>query len=231
MKTLKVLGLLLTYPCEEMMDALDDMEKALNEESWLPEKNFNEISALFDKFRNTDIYDLQEDYVALFDRTPSLSLYLFEHIHGDSRERGQALVDLDALYKESKLMNFSEHTPDYLPLFLEYLSLLPSEQAWESLSGPVDVIAALAARLEKRGSLYARVLEALPVLCGTKPDKTVVKNALAAADGSLPDLEEVDATWEEQFALENPLNGNDSGCPKAREILARMEENIEEVQP
>ena len=69
-----------------------------------------------------DLYDLQERYVLLFDRTRSLSLHLFEHVHGESRDRGQAMVDLKALYERHGLHMSSSELPDHLPLFLEFLS-------------------------------------------------------------------------------------------------------------
>jgi nitrate reductase delta subunit len=100
----------------------------LKAEKWLSEKhsglwNFSRRDA----FR--DLLDLQEDYVALFDRTPSLVLHLFEHIHGDSRDRGQALVDLLKVYEDAGLFMTSDETPDYLPLFAEYVSTLPHKDS------------------------------------------------------------------------------------------------------
>jgi nitrate reductase delta subunit len=230
-KTLKILGALLTYPTEDMIKVLPEMMEELVSEKWLPEKSLHEISKLAEALQSEDIYDLQETYVALFDRTPSLSLYMFEHIHGDSRDRGQALVDLDEVYRDTGLYNDSEHTPDYLPLFLEYLALLPAGEAKENLEGPSDVFVALAARLKKRDSLYSSVIEALPVLCGRKPDKDLVRKALETADGHIPSQKEMDDVWEEQFAMEvsSATAGADGDCPKAREMLARME-NLEEVR-
>lgn len=203
--------------------ALPEMMGILRQEKWVPEKHRAQVEELCEHMQSADIYDLQEDYVALFDRTPSLSLYLFEHIHGDSRDRGQALVDLDNIYREAGLHNNSEHTPDYLPLFLEYLATLPIEQAKENLQGPVDVLAALAARLKQRGSKYACIFEALPLLGGREPDHDAVRKALEMADGRMPGQKEMDMVWEEQFALQALPEGAESGCPKARDILARME--------
>jgi nitrate reductase delta subunit len=87
-----------------------------------------------------DLLDLQEDYVALFDRTPSLSLHLFEHVHGDSRDRGQAMVDLMKVYEEAGLFIDTEETPDYLPLFTEYLATLSSQEASDTVGGVVNII-------------------------------------------------------------------------------------------
>ena len=93
MRTLKILGFFLTYPAETHREVLDECRMFLKKENWLPERSLLDLERFMQQFEARDLLDLQEDYVALFDRTPSLSLHLFEHIHGDSRERGQALVD------------------------------------------------------------------------------------------------------------------------------------------
>ena len=80
------------------------------------------LDRLLDELATGDLYDLQERYVLLFDRTRSLSLHLFEHVHGESRDRGQAMVDLKALYERHGLLMSSSELPDHLPLFLEFLS-------------------------------------------------------------------------------------------------------------
>jgi nitrate reductase delta subunit len=166
--------------------------------------------------------DAQEDYVSLFDRTPSLSLHLFEHVHGDSRDRGPALVDLDSLYRERGLENLSEHTPDYLPMFLEYLSLLPVEEARETLDGAVDVIAVIGERLKKRGSAYAVLFDALEEAASRKPDPKKLQGALKADEGLPMSAEEMDKAWEEQFAFADIKPDQGGGCPQAEEMLARM---------
>ncbi|MEJ2459788.1 MAG: hypothetical protein P8Y58_17260 [Novosphingobium sp.] len=56
--------------------------------------SINLTGALIDDLVTRDLYDAQERYVLLFDRTRKLSLHLFEHVHGESRDRGQAMVDL-----------------------------------------------------------------------------------------------------------------------------------------
>ena len=88
---------------------------------------------LLTELANGDLYDLQERYVLLFDRTRSLSLHLFEHVHGESRDRGQAMVDLQEQYARANLEVSAAELPDFLPLFLEYLSTLPAKEACETL--------------------------------------------------------------------------------------------------
>jgi nitrate reductase delta subunit len=220
-KTLKILGLLLTYPDKNLVLAVDEIFNALEIEQWLPKKSLANIRELLMYLRSSDLFDLQEEYVLLFDRTPSLSLHLFEHIHGDSRDRGPAMVDLDNVYREAGLNNASDETPDYLPLFLEYLSILPAEKAQDDLKGAIDVIAALGERLKKRKSLYAHVFDGLIAASKQVPDEKNLQMAMAIDAGILPDAATLDEIWQEQFAFENPM-GKESGCPKAEDMLARI---------
>ena len=221
-QTLAALGWLVTYPDQQLVSALPEIEAALQAEKWLPEKSLSGVQRLIAELATRDLLDLQEEYVYLFDRTPSLSLHLFEHVHGDSRERGPAMVDLDGIYRAAGLDNASDETPDYLPLFLEYLSILEPEKAQEDLQGALDVIAALGARLKGRGSLYAAVFDGLIAASKRAPDEKNLQRAMSADAGMLPDAGALDAVWEEQFAFENPPGKASGGCPRADEMLARI---------
>ncbi|MCB9976592.1 MAG: nitrate reductase molybdenum cofactor assembly chaperone [Rhodospirillales bacterium] len=224
MRTLKVLGFLLTYPSAEHIEVLPECREILRREKWLPDTALGSLGRLMEWMESQDLLDLQEEYVALFDRTPSLCLHLFEHIHGDSRDRGQALVDLHNIYKEAGLLITSDEMPDYLPLFLEYLSVLALEEAQENLGNAINVIGALGQRLKNRETPYASVFEALVEAAGRKPDSKAVEEAVQEASGALRSFEEMDEEWKEQFAFENTpqTTGQDSGCPKAAEMLERM---------
>lgn len=226
MRTLKVLGFLLTYPSLQQIEVLDECREILEAEKWLPAKACAGVNRLIDHMQKTDLLSLQEAYVDLFDRTPSLCLHLFEHIHGESRERGQALVDLLAVYEDAGLIPATEEMPDYLPLFLEYLSLIDPEQARHDLGGVVDIIAMLKERLTNRGSDYAAICEALIACAARKPDPQLLRQAVSKETGAPLTPEETDKIWEEQHAFENAAQttGQDQGggCPKAEEMLARV---------
>ncbi len=226
MKTLKILGCLLSYPSQEKIAAFPEFKEILAQEKWLPVKSLEALDRLMDWAKQQDLLDLQEEYVSLFDRTPSLCLHLFEHVHGDSRDRGQALVNLLELYKEAGLTINTKEMPDYLPMFLEYLSIIDIEEGRQNLGEIVNILGAIAARLQNRQSLYFSVFEALIEASSCKPDKNAVTKALADATGKVSTFDELDKAWEEQNAFENSLQttGQDigSGCPRAEEMLARM---------
>ncbi len=124
-KTFKALSALLSYPTEELKAAAPEIRDAIERERLLPAAVRRRLDAFIAEFAAGDIYDLQERYVLLFDRTRSLSLHLFEHVHGESRDRGQAMIDLKTQYETHGLDISAAELPDFLPLFLEYLSILP----------------------------------------------------------------------------------------------------------
>ena len=155
MKTFKVLGLLMSYPKPEWIAHLDECEALLMEEKFLPKKHLQAVLAFIAELKVADIYDVQEEFVGTFDRGRTHSLHLFEHIHGESRDRGQAMVNLADAYEEKGFFIDQAELPDYIPLFLEFLSLCPVDEAVALLGEPIDIVATIAARLKKRGSSYA----------------------------------------------------------------------------
>jgi nitrate reductase delta subunit len=163
-RTFKVLSALLTYPTAELQGAIGDMQHAVGREGVLTGQARRALNPLFEEIARGDLYDLQERYVLLFDRTRSLSLHLFEHVHGESRDRGQAMIDLQNLYGEKGLEIGASELPDFVPLFLEFLSTQPRAEAYDLLGQPAHIFAALAERLRKRKSAYEAVFRALVAL-------------------------------------------------------------------
>src|SRR4030065_1118549 len=98
MKTFKALSLLVCYPEADWLAALPELEAALIEEADFNGQAGARMAPLFAQLRETKLIALQESYVATFDRNPSHSLHLFEHIHGDSRDRGSAIIGLPNKY-------------------------------------------------------------------------------------------------------------------------------------
>ena len=164
--TFRILSALLRYPDEAVQRAAPEFAAALAEDGLLSAGQRAALRPLIGALASEDLLDLQERYVALFDRGRALSLHLFEHVHGESRDRGQAMVDLRDRYEREGLEIAAKELPDYLPLFLEYLSVLPSVQAREELAQPGVIVAALARRLDERASLYAPAMQVLAELAG-----------------------------------------------------------------
>lgn len=163
---------LLSYPDEALLEALPDIETALDETPLFKLQLAPLLQHL--KAHRQALIRLQEDYVANFDRSRRLSLYLFEHIHGESRERGEALLDLLHEYQRhgfepNDLPGGFREMPDYLPLFLEFLAQLPAEEAGRLLGDAVHVIALVGDRLKQDGNPYAAVFEVLADLSPVQP--------------------------------------------------------------
>ncbi|MGB9130587.1 MAG: nitrate reductase molybdenum cofactor assembly chaperone [Thiobacillus sp.] len=164
MKTFKVLSLLLMYPESDWLAALPEMEAALASEADFNGDARTRLAPLFAQLRDTSLIALQENYVATFDRNPSHSLHLFEHIHGESRDRGSAMIDLLNEYWKHDFDASAAELPDYVPLFLEFLSLLPPDEALELLGDAVHVLATVGRKLDANGSPYATAFQVLEAL-------------------------------------------------------------------
>ena len=164
MKTFKVISLLLCYPESDWLAALPELEDALAAEADFNGEANVRLAPLFEQLRQTDLIALQENYVATFDRNPSHSLHLFEHIHGESRDRGSAMIDLLQEYWKHDFDASASELPDYVPLFLEFLSQLPAEEALELLGDAVHVLATIGRKLDANGSPYATAFQLLEAL-------------------------------------------------------------------
>jgi nitrate reductase delta subunit len=212
MKTLKVLSALLTYPTSDLQAAAAELKQVLFSEAVLPRLHRDGVVALIDDIAKRDLYDAQERYVLLFDRTRALSLHLFEHVHGESRDRGQAMVDLLQLYEEAGYQPTASELPDYLPLFLEFAATRSPVNALELIGQPGHVFAALRERLAKRKSLYEAVFGALVALSKAKLNTAQLEALRAEPDPEPDDLVALDAAWEEEEVTFGPGSSAASAC-------------------
>ena len=192
MKSLKLLAVLLSYPSEELVAALPEIARRLGAEPALRGATQDALAGLLAELRREDVLDLQERYVAQFDSGRSTSLHLFEHVHGDSRDRGQAMVDLNALYRRSGFVIKANELPDYLPAVLEYLATRPAAEVHELLQDCVHILRAIGEHLIAGGSPYAAVIAALLDLHGAAPLAVPKKRAVKARAAPVLDEE-----WDE----------------------------------
>lgn len=198
MKTLKAVSALLTYPMAGLQGAVPEIRRVLRDEGVLTQVRRDALEPLLASLAVEDLYDLQERYVMLFDRTRSLSLHLFEHVHGESRDRGQAMVDLRNVYEEGGFELASTELPDYIPLFLEYCSYRPQDEAHHLLAEAAHILAAIGERLRKRDSAYAALFEALVAIAAVQPTDAAMGVVVADGGEDPTDLRALDAVWEEE---------------------------------
>jgi nitrate reductase delta subunit len=207
-----------------LREAIPDIRDILNSEK-LPGSSRTRLNELLMHLAHDDLIECQETYVETFDRGRAHALHLFEHVHGESRDRGQAMVDLRERYLAAGLEPSTNELPDYLPLFLEYCSMLPHDEALAQLAEPGVILVALAARLEKHGSPYASVLSALCAMAGIERTEAA-ENAVVPADDPDPeDFAALDKAWEDQQVTFNstlPQAADSQSCPQADAMVARF---------
>ncbi|MFV9670124.1 nitrate reductase molybdenum cofactor assembly chaperone [Pantoea sp. ARC607] len=197
MITLRIVSRLLDYPDEALFTHARDLTEALDSACELSEPQRARLADFIQQLCARPLLDVQADYCELFDRGRATSLLLFEHVHGESRDRGQAMVDLLEQYRADGLELDSKELPDYLPLYLEYLACKSDEDARQGLDDIVPILALLTARLEARQSPYADLFAALLALSGSAVDAAALKPQVAqeARDDTPAAL---DAVWEEE---------------------------------
>jgi nitrate reductase delta subunit len=204
MLSFRVLSALLLYPTPDVRAAAQEGVHILREERLLTSQAVSEVCGFVDWLLDTPQLDVEASYIDAFDRGRSTSLHLFEHVHGDSRERGEAMLKLLLRYRAHGLEMQPGELPDFLPLFLEFLSTRPSAEAGKHLAEVADIIALIGRRLRTRGSPYAPLLSVVAALTQANlPDggdeTTEERDDTPAA---------LDAAWEEA-----PVTFNDAASP------------------
>ncbi|MBN9037422.1 MAG: nitrate reductase molybdenum cofactor assembly chaperone [Rhizobiales bacterium] len=220
MKTFKALSALLSYPSRDLQEAVPAIRAVLGE-GLLPRAAVAALEPLLVSLGTGDLYDLQERYVLLFDRSRTLSLNLFEHIHGESRDRGGAMVDLLETYRAGGFDLAGAELPDHLPVLLEFLSTRPVAEAREMLADAGHILVALAERLARREAAYAALLDGLVAFASADAGTQEAQALLSRQDDDPCDLAALDAVWEEAQVAFGP--DPNAGCPVSRDILARMD--------
>ncbi len=169
MIVLRALSALLSYPTAELRQALPEIADAVTASPLVAARERAGIVTLIDELAGRDLMDAEERYVELFDRGRATSLHLFEHLYGDSRDRGDAMVELKRIYERAGFALTTSELPDYLPVLLEYLSCRNLAEARDMLSDCAHILERIAQALIARSSAYAAVLQALLVVAGEKP--------------------------------------------------------------
>jgi len=166
MRALRALAALLSYPTAGLVDALPEIRGVIAMEGHIARCDRDGLEELIRELAAADLLEAQEQYVALFDRARATSLNLYEHVHGDSRDRGQAMVDLAQVYVRAGLAISTRELPDYLPVLLEYLSTRPRAEAEEMLGDCAHILRAIGNALLRRRAPHAAVLATLLALAG-----------------------------------------------------------------
>ena len=210
--TLRVLAHLLSYPGPDLRQHLGELRLALHDERALSAGRLAELDALIDRLGGALGFQIEEAYVETFDRGRGTALHLFEHVHGDSRDRGPAMVDLVKTYEQAGLFMAPDELPDHLTVVLEYASTQPPAQAREFLREIAHILQTIFSALLKRQSPYASVLAAVLELAGERAQAV-----------KLPDEPALDESWEEPLAFDGCSTQGQArpGQPQPIQIVKR----------
>lgn len=212
MKILTVVARLLDYPTELIQQHQAEILEAIAQEDRLSRQTKQAMFAFLEERLGMDLLDWQSDYDALFERGRNLSLLLFEHVHGESRDRGQAMVDLIEQYKQAGLELSQNELPDYIPLFLEFLSTQGEDNAKHWLGEVEHILALLLCRLEKRESDYSVVFSVLLEIADSQVDLDALRTQI---NGEKRDdtKQAIDKEWEEEAVTFGAPDAN--SCPSS----------------
>jgi nitrate reductase delta subunit len=201
---LRALGALLGYPHRELREALPEIAEVLRQSPLIGSRDRSAVLGLVELLAGADPLWTEERYVELFDRGRATSLHLFEHVHGDARARGDAMVELKAVYERAGLRLTANELPDYLPVVLEYLSCRDMTEAREMLGDCAHILRSIGEVLLQRGSPYSAVFAALLNVVG-EPGLVA-----SAASDRTAEAEDLDRDWFEQPAFAPPVLASDS---------------------
>ena len=235
MLILKVISRLLDYPTVEMFAAADELievvEASCEGNAELTVGNREQLVDFIRQLTARDIYDAQESYDLLFDRGRALSLLLFEHVHGESRDRGQAMVDLMNVYKTNGFEVDSSQLPDYIPLYLEFLSEQEFSFAQEWLGDICHLMTMLSERLIDRECYYSVLFDSLLELSGQELDlKARAEISETVKQEERDDtVEVIDEEWEDkEIRFDDPMTGS---CPSNTGSASGLQQSQHSLDP
>ena len=181
--SLRALSALMGYPDAQLRRHLPELLEAIDKEAVIPASRRQALHAFATELMRLDPMEVEARYVETFDRGRATSLHMFEHIHGDSRERGPAMVDLVQTYEKAGLMMSPQELPDHLCVVLEFASTQPPPLATAFLGEMAHILSAIFSALVQGGSPYATPVAAVLELCGQR-----VQSVAIVADEAMDDL-------------------------------------------
>ena len=212
--TYRALAALLSYPGAPLLDHLDELRQVFAAEPRLKTIDRVALTGLIDGLQQAELMDSEAAYVDTFDRGRAASLNLFEHVHGDSRDRGQAMVDLLAMYQRQGLALSVADLPDFLPVFLEFLSLLDEQEARAQLQEVQHLVETIGATLTRRQSPYAAAFQALLRLAGEAHPERLLAEREGAPVEEDTSPEAIDQAW-----MDEPVTFLGSCAPQDQQTI------------
>lgn len=165
--TWQLCSLLLDYPDEQLVERLPVLGEVIE---GLPAPVADPLRRFLDHVASTlgqhGLGALQVSYVDTFDVTRKCALHLTYFLHGDTRNRGVALVRFKQIYRQHGVEVTArdaggEELPDFLPVVLEFGATTSAGAAWKLLNDHRVGIELLRQALERRSSPWLDVLTAV----------------------------------------------------------------------
>lgn len=215
MNVLKLVSVLLEYPRAELWMHAEELREAAADPVLLTTVQRVKLTTFIEDMLSLEPMRAEERWLELFDRGRAMSLLLFEHIHGESRDRGQAMVDLAETYRKNGFEIGVRQLPDYLPLMLEYLSTRPDEEVFDWLKHVNHILELLAARAQERESPYASLFEILVGISQGQIDLTLMRKRVSSEERD-DTPEAIDRVWEEEAVRFGPHAPDEDCAPSVR---------------
>ena len=190
MRILKIIALLMEYPDEMLWENRDEALDLIAQDA-------PTLLPFTRTYLSAPLLDRQAEWCEVFERGRATSLLLFEHVHAESRDRGQAMVELMAQYEKVGLQLDCRELPDYLPLYLEYLSIVGEAEARDGLQNVAPILALIGGRLKQRDVAHYQLFDALLRLAETRLSSDSVA-AQVATEKRDDTRQALDAVWEEE---------------------------------
>jgi nitrate reductase molybdenum cofactor assembly chaperone NarJ/NarW len=158
----KLASVLLQYPTMALYDGISHLDTAARS---TPRASQEAFSMFLSWLRETAPADAAQHYVATFDLRRRCALYLTYYRHGDTRNRGMAMLAFKTAYRAAGFEpvkgegEAGGELPDYLPLVLEFAALSPrGEKLLRAHHADLEL---LRRALEQAGTPYVSVVEAV----------------------------------------------------------------------
>lgn len=228
MQILKAIAVLMDYPTQDLINHEADLLAVIDQDTHLSTASKQALFAFIEERFAMNLLDWQSDYDSLFERGRNLSLLLFEHVHGESRDRGQAMVDLIEQYKAAGLEIGIKELPDYIPLFLEFVSTQDPADAKAWLMDVSHIIALLQTRLEERCERYSSLFNALMDFSQAEVDMDEIQSVVAKEERDDTN-EAIDKVWEEEMVT---FGGDQTGagaCPTSTNKPSEAQSRVHDM--
>jgi nitrate reductase delta subunit len=180
--TWQMCSLLLDYPEQQLMDRLPVLREIA---VGMPPTVAEPLERFLDHASATNLADLQQDYVDTFDVTRKCALHLTYFLHGDTRNRGVALVQFKQLYRKHgvQLSDGDAELPDHLAVLLEFGASVAPDVTWKLLNDHRVGIELLRRALSQRESPWGDVVQAVRATLPELDGDDEVALARLIADG------------------------------------------------